>query len=302
MGKGRIPMGGIPQRSDRRSAIGAMAAGLVMAAFMPRSASAVMAGVPPDSPDARIDPNTAGSPWAGVGAVLVDGRIYSGALIGRRHVLTAAHVVGAASAGQVGFQINAGDESRRIAAEAVFRHPDYQDSGDAFPQFDAAIIRLARDVPAAIPVYPFFEGAVVTGTPITMVGYGASGRGDEGPSIEIRADTRRMGRNVIDKLVPVPGSDTRAGVFIFDFDGPDPASNTTGGEGLGNSVEASVAVGDSGSPAFVVSGEHRAIVGIMGFVDDLDPEQSRLSRFGGIGGGTLVEPLREWIAEILRDC
>ena len=88
-------------------------------------------------------------------------------------------------------------------------------------------------------------------------------------------------------------------MFIFDFDGPDPASNTTGGEGMGNDVEASVAVGDSGAPAFIVSDERRAIVGVLGFVDDLDPTQSRLSRFGGIGGGTLVEPLREWIAEIL---
>src|SRR5512134_1607005 len=48
-------------------------------------AAAIMAGAPPDSPEAHVDPNTATSPWAGVGSVIVNGNPFSGAVIGPRH-------------------------------------------------------------------------------------------------------------------------------------------------------------------------------------------------------------------------
>src|SRR5687767_9715190 len=61
----------------------------------------VMAGSPkselPDSPSQRVDPNTALSPFAGVGSLLVSskGKTFVGTatVIGRREILTAAHVV-----------------------------------------------------------------------------------------------------------------------------------------------------------------------------------------------------------------
>lgn len=84
----------------RAPALGVILAATLLGTAMPE-AGAIVGGAAPDSPAARVDPNTTTSPWAGVGSVRVNGGVYSGALIGRRYVLTAAHVVaGAAPAGR----------------------------------------------------------------------------------------------------------------------------------------------------------------------------------------------------------
>ena len=62
------------------------------ALFAALPARAVMAGAAPDTPAARIDANTASSPWRGVVSIHANGSLYSGVLIGPRHVLTAGHV------------------------------------------------------------------------------------------------------------------------------------------------------------------------------------------------------------------
>lgn len=69
--------------------------GVVLAAFTllaSEHALGIMAGAPPDSPAARIDPNTTSSPWSGVGSVVVNGAPYSGVVVAPNFVLTAAHV------------------------------------------------------------------------------------------------------------------------------------------------------------------------------------------------------------------
>src|ERR1700761_8835214 len=70
---------------------------------------ALMAGESPDSPAARIDPNTADSPYAGVGAVVVGGQPLSGVLIASQYVLTAAHVVSGQSPSNIQFVLNLGE-------------------------------------------------------------------------------------------------------------------------------------------------------------------------------------------------
>src|SRR5262245_60175040 len=54
-------------------------------------------GLPAYTPTQHVDPNSASSPFAGVGSIVVStsttDRLGSGAAIGRRYVLTAAHVV-----------------------------------------------------------------------------------------------------------------------------------------------------------------------------------------------------------------
>src|SRR5262245_28584890 len=54
-------------------------------------------GLPADAPTQHVDPNSASSPFAGVGSIVVttadSDRLGSGAVIGPRYVLTAAHVV-----------------------------------------------------------------------------------------------------------------------------------------------------------------------------------------------------------------
>lgn len=68
-----------------------------------------MAGAPPDSPLARVDPNAHTSPWAGVVAVRVRDGTFSGALVHRRPLLTAAHVVAGVPPSIVQVQLYATD-------------------------------------------------------------------------------------------------------------------------------------------------------------------------------------------------
>lgn len=72
---------------------------LALAGAVSSTALAVMAGAPPDSPTGRIDPNADVSRFAATAAVLVRGSAFGGGLISRRHVITAAHVVGDAARG-----------------------------------------------------------------------------------------------------------------------------------------------------------------------------------------------------------
>src|ERR1700751_3655061 len=62
-------------------------------------------GTQADTPDARIDPNTPSSQYAGVGSIEVAAKgvtfIGTGTVIGKRYVLTAAHVVDLNNDGKV---------------------------------------------------------------------------------------------------------------------------------------------------------------------------------------------------------
>ena len=136
-----------------------------------------MAGAPPDSPAARVDPNTATSAWAGVGSVVVNGHPFSGVVIGRRHVLTAGHVPG--DPPHTKFQLNLGGEAAHVIAVAkVVRHPAFKNFDPQHPRDDLAILVLAEDVPAGVPIYPLHHGDIDPGAVLTFVGYGASGHGD----------------------------------------------------------------------------------------------------------------------------
>lgn len=297
-------------RRSRRAWLGAgLAAGL--AGFPGAPAWALMAGRPPDSPARRIVPPEPGSPWAAVGAVTLGTAVYSGVLIAPGWVLTAAHVAAGKSPADLRFRLDDGRGPVWRSVAEVRLHPRYTGFDRPPPFYDAALLRLGEDAPASVrPARPHYARLRI-GTVLTFVGFGASGDGDQGVSVPARADTKRIGRNQVDRLIAPPG-ETRAGVFVYDFDPPivdsrrarrGGAPGPRDGQGLGNLVETCAASGDSGAPAFA----HRnALVGLLGFVapDPAEPSvpalragpaRLRVSRFGGIGGGTLIAPLREWI-------
>lgn len=261
-----------------------------------------MAGAPPDSPAARIDPNTLDSAWAGVGSLLVHGNVFSAVAIGPRHVLTAAHVT--AEPAQVRFQLNAGASPEIIAARAVHRHPGFAAYDAAAPRDDLAVVVLARDLPAGTPIYPLYRRPIRAETVIVMVGYGASGTGDVGASLAGEAAVKRVGRNVIDGVA----TDARGRqiVFAIDFDGG-VAPNRSGGGSLGNALESTYAAGDSGGPSFVCAdgwglhcdGGSWALVGINTFVAGVGTPPVPAGSFGTLGGGMLVPGYAQWIDEIL---
>jgi secreted trypsin-like serine protease len=261
---------------------------------------AVMAGAEPDSPSNRVDPNFASSAWASVGSVVVKGSPYSGVLITRRHVLTAAHVASGDPA-HMEFVLNAGgDASQRIAVKSVHHHPEWKGFDPKRPNDDLAIIELAEPASAHIAIHPIAAGTFSAGLEFTAVGYGASGHGDVGAAIDASATVKRVGGNNADAFVSDESGSGRIEGYVFDFDGPG-VRNVLGGEGLGNDVETTFARGDSGSPAFVRTRGGWALFGINTFIFNLPDGPAKQSTFGSGGGGVVVGAYREWIEQVLRE-
>jgi len=270
------------------------AAALALVAAGP--ALAIMAGAAPDSPAARVDANIAASPWAGVGALRVDAGIFTGVAIGRRHVLTAAHVVKGASPAVVRFRVYPGPTPVEIAAASIVAHPDYVAFATPNLNDDLAVVVLEADLPAGVPIYPLNRAAPVQGTTFVAVGYGGSGQGDGTGRVGADPSVKRDGRNTADAFVVDDEGSGRAEVFYFDFDGGG-QPNRLGGTGLGNAVESSMASGDSGSPAFLAGTSPPVLLGINTFLFSFANGPADPGTFGTGGGGQLVSGYVAWIEQ-----
>lgn len=248
-------------------------------------ARAIMAGQAPDSPAARINPNT-DSTYSGVGSVVVNGAPLSGVVIAGQFVLTAAHVVSGQPLNALQFALNLGATQWTSAIESVAIHPTY-----SFPYDDLAVLKLANPVPASVPIYPLYTGTPTAGMTLILVGYGASGNGDTGPSVPANSTIKRVGANALDALqstIDTSGKTSR--FFLYDFDGPT-GNGSMGGPTLGNSLETVVAVGDSGSPVFVRNGSTLQLYGISNLV--ASPTGGTVSyQFGTVGGGMVASDAR----------
>lgn len=271
-------------------------ASLVLFAAMP--AHALVGGA--------VDPNTAASPWAGVGAVSVNGGTFSGALIGDRYVLTAAHVVGGqvGTPGNVSFMLNmGGDLTHTLSATAIAVFPGYTGTTpgpDGVWHDDLAIITLSAPVAGAVPTYGLY-GRTLNNQTLTLVGYGGGGDGVNGVTSGANASVKRVGQNRVDVLLKDDDGGASSEVFMFDFDGPDASSNVFGPPRsranltLGADIEAQYAGGDSGSPVFVNDKGVWKIAGIGTFNGRTSASSGSNVLFGSVGGGTVVASYLPWI-------
>ena len=285
----RLPM--LPNLIVLRLALGMM---LLFAQHQP--AYALLAGVAPDSPGQRVDPNTTSSPWTGVGSLSINGGTFSAVVIGPRHVLTAAHVVHGVAPDKIVFNLNYGaDLSHRIQAKAVFVHLDYTGyNKNDITRDDIAVVQLSEAVPEGVAIYNLNTSPPAPGMTLTLVGYGASGNGVDGVTVGGNPAVKRTGKNNVDGVVPDDEGSKRLEAYLYDFDGPEGTANLGGGPTLGNSIETTVGSGDSGSPAFIESGGHWVLAGINTF-----QLGATAPKFGSGGGGMLVSRYAEWIHGIL---
>jgi hypothetical protein len=153
-----------------------------------------------------------------------------------------------------------------------------------------------------VPVYDLYGGSLSDQT-LTLVGYGGGGDGVNGVTSNASPSVKRVGQNKVEELVPDDDGSLADELFLFDFDGPNAASNiyppdTPDNLTLGATIEAQFASGDSGSPAFVNDNGVWKIAGIATFALATSAEPGAASLFGAIGGGTVVAPYADWIASV----
>jgi Trypsin-like peptidase domain len=259
---------------------------LALALVWPAWCLALMAGLPPDSPTARVDGNTAASPWNSAVSVLVNGQPFSGVVVAPQYVLTAAHVVGLSPPTALQVQINAGAPVL-VGVTAVQKFPSA-----SFPYDDLALLTLAAEAPAAVTIRPIYTTALPGPRAIELVGYGSSGAGNVGPTVSPQAAVKRRGRNVVDALADTVDTSGRTSRFyLFDFDGAS-GNGALGGGSLGNSVETGLAGGDSGSPAFIEIDGQVWLFGLNNFTTLPAAGAQPDFRFGSVSGGIVLGDAR----------
>jgi hypothetical protein len=262
------------------SVTGAAHAGVVEGIVAP----VITSGALPDTPGAHVDPNTAASPFSGVVSINIrypdaDGKtqsyICSGALVGKRQVISAGHCVDTDGNGhtvditkpgsdvRVVFNSN-GTFNALINASAVSVNKDYQgfnncpDGSKGCVNDDVSVITLSADAPASAKIYKVFGGEIGAGTHIVMAGYGTSGDGTTGYYVSPDFFVKRTGENYMDLF---DGNDEagwsgRPEVYYADFDGD--GKDTFCGAPfnvctpvLPNNRESGIGGGDSGGPSFI---------------------------------------------------
>lgn len=241
-----------------------------------------------------VAPNTADSPWAGVGSLSVGGAKFTGTLIAPGYVLTAAHIALGADPATISFQINAGS-TYTVSASDIYVNPGYTGSsfgnlpGDPSSHDDLAIIKLTDALPSDVPFYNLFSGSLQS-KDLSFVSFAGS------------ITSKSVGENRADVLFA--DSSGIKEVYAFDYDGPDLTSNRIGSNiaangSLGANREASLVAGDSGSSAFVnVNGEWQ-LAGINTFSLTFANGPTTAGQFGTGGGGMALPAYSSWINSIV---
>ncbi|MDO5580959.1 MAG: S1 family peptidase [Planctomycetia bacterium] len=220
------------------------------------------------------------------------------------HILTAAHVVWDDAKNAVldpsqfvvTFETPNGVYSYEV--QSVYVYPTY--SGDTFTQTDLAILQLSTSVVSSIQGYDIYRDSNEIGTTFTKVGYGYYGTGaDSEEELSNReSGVKHFGYNTYDITGSTLGTIYSAGQLVYDFDDGTNTNDYIGNNygvrhtGLGLTLEAAAAQGDSGGPSFL-NGKIAGVTSWGGNTSDYGP------LFGGYGVDVRVSTYADWVDSIL---
>jgi len=254
--------------------------------------------------------------YSGVGNLLLNQENLTvgctGVLLGTgRNVLTAAHCVTdgdlpALLSGQVTFPSSSGAEET-IAISRVDVNPAW--TGDLRAGGDLAVLTLQHAASSAIRRYNLYSGSSEVGSVVELVGFGLSGTGADGTTIDDgkrRGGFNRLDGTFVKTIDSLPGWTAGANAFLIDFDDGSIAHDALSvfglvdrGTGLGEVFPTS---GDSGGPAFL-NGSIAATMSFRtrvsrpdGTTPDIDSERN--SSFGEIAGLTRISSYADWITAV----
>ena len=212
---------------------------------------------------ADADYRTLGERYPAVGSF---GRAGTGALVGDRWVLSAAHVI-------AGMWKDAtfGLGDRRYRIEERIAHPDWKEMGAS----DIALVRLGEAVDGIVPLRIYVKDDEA-GMPIVFVGFGGTGTGETGPQ-RPEDGLKRGATNTVDRA-------DRDWLFS-DFDAPGPGA--TEFEGISGP-------GDSGGPAILDKDGVSYVVGVSVYGK---PGARGRGTYGAEEGYTRVSTHARWIME-----
>jgi hypothetical protein len=272
-------------------------------------------GNPPSNPNTIIDPDVPTSPYSGVVSFNpVSGpnsAICSGTLLDDRHILTAGHCVDFSNNGVPDISLaqssvifnHQGSPVTYTGLAGVWAHPDYNGFGNPNINDDIAIVRLNQDAPAAAVRYPVSQVPYNMQTNIALAGYGDSGTGTQGYTVNASFFVKRRGQNRASGFTNDDEGSGLREVFRFDFDGPTGTTNTLGdGLTLGNNTEVHIGGGDSGGPSFLwndansnttIDQGELTVFGVNTYITSFGAFQPPF--FGSQGGGMAVASYLDFI-------
>lgn len=221
--------------------------------------------------------------------------IGTGVLIAPDYLLTAAHnfdfngdgILDAELSATSQFNLSIGTNFQRSVLDVTF-HADFTGFSNPNVNDDLALVRLESAYSGFVAPTVISTGKVGLGSEFWMAGYGRSGSGDSGYTLDASTSIKREGGNVIDSLLLDDEGALLTELFEYDFDHPTTVGLSVGS--LGNDVESLIGPGDSGGGAYIlVDGEYQ-LIGINTYTIS-----STDGRFGSRGGGVILDPYHEWI-------
>ena len=232
-----------------------------------------------DQPDSGYLSLGADPAYAAVGSLLINGAINgSGTLIAPGWVLTAAHLLDAATSGT--FTIN----GVAYTSTGFFKNPGW--NGSSYNGSDIGLVRLSSSLDA-IPPAMFYTGTAESGQVGTYVGYGFTGTGLTGYQTALGTQKRAF-QNVIDGNFGNPSI-----VLGSDFDNPNNPADSGFGSSIPLLLEGNVAPGDSGGGVFITIGSQAYLTGVISF--DAYADGTPNSDYGDASGFGRVSAFMPWI-------